>query len=132
MSRSQGFFGGVTFLRQSGRSSLTAYFRREVAPAFGLGVSRLANRAGLRADVPLGRDWTLSTAAYHIQPATPEGADQVYASSSDVSAALDRRVGRHFTVAGEARYRRRGETVAQPTISAFQVGLFLALGTPRR
>ena len=132
LSRSQGFFGGVTFLRKIGHSSLTAFLRREVAPAFGLGVSRLETRAGLQADVPLGRDWTLSTVAYHVQPATPEGAGRVYASSSDVLTALDRRLGRHFSVSGEVRYRRRGETVAQPTVSAFQVGLFLALGTPRR
>jgi hypothetical protein len=132
LSRSQGFFGGVTFLRQIGRSSLTAYLRREVAPAFGLGVSRLENRAGLRAEAPLGRDWTLTAAAYHTQPDSPEGAEQpYYASNSDASAALDRRVGRHLTVSGEARYRRRGETVAQPAVSAFQIGLFVALGTPR-
>jgi hypothetical protein len=130
--RSQGFFGGATFLRQLGRSNVTAFFRRELTPAFGLGVSRLENRAGLRAELPMGRDWALNADAYHIQPAAAEGGDQVYPSSTDVVAALDRRLGRHFTVSGEARYRRRGETVSQPTISSFQVGLFFALGTPRR
>ena len=132
LSSSRGFFGGATFLRQIGRSSLTAYFRREVAPAFGLGVSRLESRAGLRADVPLGRDWGLSTAAYHIQPSYPSGTDPIYGSSSDVTLALDRRLGRHLTVSGEGRYRRRGEARRSPTIAAFQAGLFLALGTPRR
>jgi hypothetical protein len=132
LSRSQGFFGGVTFLRQIGRSSLTAYFRREVAPAFGLGVSRLESRAGLRADVPLGRDWALSTTASHVQPAAPEVRDPVYASSTDVSAALDRRLGRLLTISTEARYRRRGETTALPAISAFQAGVFFAVGTPSR
>lgn len=132
LGRGEGFFGGVTFLRQVGRSSLTAYFRREVAPAFGLGVSRLEYRAGLRADVPLQRDWRLSVAAYHIQPASPESGATVFAPSTDVTAAFDRRLGQLFTLSGEGRYRRRGETTSQPTISAFQGGLFLAVGTSRR
>ena len=132
LSSSQGFFGGATFLRKIGRSSLTAYFRREVAPAFGLGVSRLESRAGLRADVPLGRDWALSTAAYHIQPASPSDAEPLYGPGSDATVALDRRLGRHLTVSGEGRYRRRGEARGIPAISAYQVGLFFTLGTPTR
>lgn len=132
LGRSEGFFGGVTFLREFGRSSLTAYLRREVAPAFGLGVSRQETRLGLRGDVPMGRDWTLSVAAYHIQPQTPEGAEGVFAPSSDATAALDRRLGRLFTVSSEARYRRRGESAGNPAVSGFQAGLYVSLGTPRR
>jgi hypothetical protein len=132
LGRGEGFFGGVSFLRQVGRSNLTAYLRREVAPAFGLGVSRLEYRGGLRATVPLRRNWTVSVAVYHIQPATTQGGQAVYASSSNISAAFDRRLGRLFTLSGEGRYRRRGETSLEPTISAFQGGLFLAVGTPRR
>jgi hypothetical protein len=130
--RSHGFFGGVTFLRQIGRSNVTAFARRELTPAFGLGVSRQESRLGLRAELPLGRNWTLNADAFHIQPTASEGGDQVYPSSTDVAAALDRRLGRHFSVSGEARYRRRGETVAQPMVSSFQFGLFVALVSPRR
>jgi hypothetical protein len=132
LDRSVGFFGGVSFLRQVGRSSLSAFLRREVAPAFGLGVSRLEYRAGLRADVPLRRSWSLSVAAYHIQPTSPKGQGTLYASNSDLSVAFSRRLGRLFSLAGEGRYRRRGETTSEPMISAFQGGLFLAVGTPRR
>ena len=132
MSRSEGFFGGVSFRRQIGRSSLNAYLRREVAPAFGLGVSRLETRLGLRADKPMGRDWVASLAAFHIQPETPEGETKLFASSSDVVATLDRRFGRHFTISGEARYRRRGEVVYEPPLSAFQGGLYLTFGTSER
>jgi hypothetical protein len=132
LGRSEGFFGGVTFLRQFGRSNLTAFVRREVAPAFGLGVSRQQTRLGLRGDVPMGRDWMLSVAAYHIQPQTPEGAERAYAVSSDVLAALDRRLGRLLTLSGEARYRRRGESAGSAAITGFQGGLYLSLGTPRR
>jgi hypothetical protein len=132
LSSTRGFFGGATFLRQIGRSSLTAYFRREVAPAFGLGVSRQESRAGLRTDVPLGRDWALSIAAYHIQPSYPSGTEPIYGSGSDVTAALDRRLGRHLTVSSEGRYRRRGEARGIPTITAYQVGLFFTLGTPTK
>jgi hypothetical protein len=132
LGRGEGFFGGVSFLRQVGRSSLMAYLRREVAPAFGLGVSRLEYRAGLRASVPLRRNWTLSVAVHHIQPATTEGAEAVYAPTSNISAALDRRLGRLFTLSGEGQYRRRGEIASEPMISAFQGGLFLSVGTPRR
>jgi hypothetical protein len=132
LSSSQGFFGGATFVRQIGRSSLTAYFRREVAPAFGLGVSRLVSRAGLRGDVPLSRDWKLNIAAYLIHPSAPSNGEPIDPSSTDVTAALDRRLGRHLTVSGEGRYRRRGEARGIPTISAYQVGLFFTLGTPTR
>ena len=130
--RSHGFFGGATFLRQIGRSNVRAFVRRELTPAFGLGVSRQESRLGLRAELPLGRHWTLNADAYHIQPTASEGGDQVYPSSTDVVAVLDRRLGRLFSVSGEARYRRRGESLALPTVSSFQVGLYVALGTPRR
>jgi hypothetical protein len=132
LSRSEGFFGGVTLRREIGRSSLTAYLRREVAPAFGLGVSRLETRFGLRAQAPLGRDWVASLAAYHIQPDSPEGETKLFASGSDVVATLDRRFGRHLTISSEARYRRRGEAVDEPPLSAFQGGLYLTLGTSER
>jgi len=130
LDRSEGFFGGATFIRQIGRSSLRVYFRREVAPAFGFGGSRLESRAGLQADIPMGRDWRLRMMAYHIQPETSQSAGRVDPSSSDASADLGRRLGRHLTMSGEARYRRRGATPTLIEISAFQVALFLTIGSP--
>jgi hypothetical protein len=128
--RRETFFGGGSFSRQLGRSSVTVFVRREVTPAFGIGVSRLELRAGLGATVPLGRNWELRTLASGVQPDTPPSAEDAYPSSVDAFAALGRRLGRHAEISAEARYRRQGATSALPMIEGMRAGLFLSLLTP--
>jgi hypothetical protein len=130
LQRKGSFFGGASFTRQVKRSSLTLFVRREVTPAFGIGVSRLELRAGLAAIIPMGRVWSLRMVAFHVQPEARLSVDRVYGSSDDAFAGLDHRLGRHLEVSGEARYRRRGATSAIPMIEEFRAGLFLTLLTP--
>jgi hypothetical protein len=130
LASKQSFFGGASFTRQLRRSSIALFVRREVAPAFGTGVSRLDLRTGLRASVPMGRDWELRVLAIHVQPENRGDADLAHATSDDAFVALGRRLGRRLEVSGEARYRRRGATDTLPAVEAFQAGLFLTLLTP--
>ena len=125
----ESFFGGASLSRQVKRSSLTLFVRHEVAPAFGIGVSRLELRAGLGARIPMGRAWELRMAAGHVQPETPRALGRLYASSDDASATLGRRLGRRLEVSGEARYRRRGATKLLPMVDAFRAGLYLTLAS---
>ncbi len=124
------FYGGVSYNRMVKRSSIQLFARREVTPAFGLGVSRLDTRLGLDANVPLGRSWTLTLAAIHVLPETPEGVAYSYSTPDEASASLGVRLGRLFQVSAEGRYRRRGATVSAPFIEGFQAGLFLSLLSP--
>jgi hypothetical protein len=130
LERRETFFGGGSFSRQLGRSSVTVFVRREVTPAFGTGVSRLEVRAGLGATVPLGRRWELRTLAGAVQPDTPPSADHSYPSTIDAFAALGRRLGRHVEVSAEARYRRQGATSAQPLLEGMRAGHIVSLLTP--
>jgi hypothetical protein len=130
LERQESFFGGASLSRRVKRSSVSAFVRREVAPAFGTGLSRLELRVGLDANIPMGRAWELRMLARHIQPETPEGAERVFASGGDAFAALGRRLGRRLEISAEGRYRRRGATSASPMIQAYQAGLFVTVLTP--
>ena len=129
LDHEQSFFGGASFTRQMRRSSLTLFVRREVAPAFGTGVSRLQLRTGLRATIPMGRAWELRMLAVHVEP-DGAGDDLAHARSDDASVALGRRLGRNVEVTGEVRYRGRGAAGAFPAIDAFRAGLFVTLLGP--
>jgi hypothetical protein len=130
LERKETFFGGAGFSRQVRRSSFTLFVRREVAPAFGIGVSRLDLRAGLDAVIPMGRAWQLRMSASHNHPdAAPPAAPPTY-PSTDAFAGLARRLGRHFELSGEARYRRRGAVGALTAIDSFRGGLYLTLLSP--
>jgi hypothetical protein len=126
----QSFFGGASLTREVKGSSLTLFVRREVAPAFGLGVSRLELRAGLSATIPMGRAWDFRMVASHVQPQTAQAIPGEYGLSDDAFVALDRRLGKGLQLSGEARYRRRGARGTIPMIEAFQAGLFLTVFTP--
>jgi hypothetical protein len=130
LQRSEGFFGGASYSREVKRSRVTVYARREVAPAFGLGVSRVESRFGINATIPLGRDWTVRLAGSHVEPDTPEAAAGTYSAPDDVSFVLERRLGRQFQMSAESRYLRRGATSVSPVSEAFRVGLFLSLVSP--
>jgi len=130
LGRSEGFFGGVSYHRRVGPSNLTFFARREVTPAFGLGVSRLDNRFGLSASIPMGRAWTFQVAGTHVMPETPAGAEFTYSTPDEAFVALGRRLGRHFEISSEARYRRRGASGTLPELQGFHAGLFVSLVSP--
>jgi len=132
LDHQKSFFGGATFTRQLGRSRLIAYVRREVLPAFGLGVSFLETRVGVQADIPMGRAWRLSLLGYHARPDTSNTGEQLYSSSSNLFAALSRRLGARFALSGEARYRSRGQTTTLARINATEVGLYVLFVPPGR
>ena len=86
-SRSPGASTAVlSYNRKVKRSNVTLFARREVAPAFGLGVSRLDTRFGLIATIPMGRAWTLDLTGTHVLPETPESVDYSYSTPDEASA----------------------------------------------
>ena len=132
LERTTGFHGGLTFARKVGRSNVMVFLRREVAPAFGFGVSRLESRAGLNVDVPMGRRWNLRAEAVGTRPdpLKEEQADASHAPSGDVSAAIGRRLGQRVLLTAEGRYRLRGEVASLPSVSDVQAVLRLTFGPP--
>lgn len=131
LDRRESFYGGLSYTRQVRDSSVTLFARREVIPAFGLGVSRIENRFGLRATIPMGHSWMLRLDGTHMQPDTPEEAAFSYGSPDEATVVLSWRPGRRFEVSGEGRYRRRAAAGAYPEIESYQVGLYLSLVNPR-
>lgn len=130
LERATNFFGGASLTFRPGRSSFEVFLRREVAPAFGTGASRLSLRAGLSAAVGLGRDWALELGANHVEPDSPASAAETYASSDDASVVLGRRLGARFRISGEASFRHRGGTPTRAALSAGQAGVFLSFAGP--
>jgi hypothetical protein len=124
------FYGGASYNRKVKRSSVQLFARREVTPAFGLGVSRLENRFGLTAAIPMGRSWTLAFGGTHVLPETPEGASFSYSTPDEAYADLGVRIGRVLEISAEGRYRRRSATPSVPAIEGFQAGLFISLLSP--
>lgn len=131
LERRESFFGGASYNRRVGQSSFMLFARREVTPAFGLGVSRLDNRFGLSASIAMGRAWTLRVTGSHVMPETPAGAELTYSTPDEAFVALERRLGRHFEISSEVRYRRRSASGTFPDVESFQAGLFLSLLSPR-
>ena len=130
LAQAWSFYGGASYSRKVKRSDIALFARREVTPAFGLGVSRLETRFGLSATIPMGRAWTLALAGTHVLPETPEGVDYSYSTPDEASVSLGRRLGRLFEISAEGRYRRRSATITYPAIESFQAGLFLSLLSP--
>jgi hypothetical protein len=122
-----GFFGGASFTRQVRRSTVILFVRREVAPAFGLGISRLTLRSGLRLNVPLGRNWGFRLDASHVQPQASTASPRLDATSDDAYVVLSRRLGARLGLSNEVRYRRGGATSRYPMVDAFQAGLSLTV-----
>ena len=129
LEQPQSFYGGAAFSRQVKRSSLTLFIRREVTPAFGYGVSRVALRGGLDATLPIGRLWKLRALAIVVRPEGQGPVGSIH-DATDAFAALVRPLGRHVDLSGEVRYRRRGAASGIPMIEAFEAGLFVTLATP--
>ncbi|HXK10019.1 MAG TPA: outer membrane beta-barrel protein [Vicinamibacteria bacterium] len=132
LARPEGFFGGATFSRLVKRSRLAIFARREVTPAFGLGVSRVDSRFGLDIATPMGRAWRLALSGTYTRPETPEGAAFAYGISNEALFTLGRRLGRYLELSAEGRYRWRGAAATFPQIQAYQAGLFVSLIAPWR
>ncbi len=131
LARRQSFYGGASYSLQARRSSFSASVRREVTPAFGLGVSRVVNRFSLDGNFALGRRWAFHINGTHVLPENPEGVLSTYGPRDDVAAALARRLGRHFDISAEGRYRHREGVGLLPDLDGYQVGIFLSLVGPR-
>jgi hypothetical protein len=129
LERKESFFGGASLRRAAMRSTLTLFLRREVTPAFGIGVSRQELRAGMAATLPFGRAWELRAAATHVRPDAANSVAGPYGSSDDAFATLIRRLGRRVELSAEARYRRRGAMGTIPMVESFQAGLFVTVPT---
>lgn len=130
LAREQNFFGGVSFNRQIKRSSLAAFVRREVTPAFGISLSQLDLRAGLNATIPMGQHWELEANAIHISPDNPGDGVVLYASSDDAGMALTRRLGERLALSARASFLHRGATTSLPSVQSFEAGLVLSVSTP--
>jgi hypothetical protein len=130
LGQSANFYGGASYSREVKRSSIALFARREVTPAFGIGVSRLENRFGLTATIPMGRAWTLQLAGIHVMPETPEGTVFTYSTPDEASVSLGWRIGSLFQISAESRYRRRGSTSTLGAIEEIQAGVFLSLLSP--
>jgi hypothetical protein len=130
LGQSTSFYGGATFNRKVKRSNVSLFVRREVAPAFGLGVSRVESRFGLDVAVPVGRYWRVVLNGTATRPDAPEGSELVYGSSQDFGGSVARRLGRRFEASAEVRYRRRGAAGSLEEIRAVRAGVFLSLVGP--
>lgn len=131
LDHTRSFFGGASLSRQIKRSSLAAFVRREVAPAFGISLSRLELRAGLNAVLPLGRAWELGMGAIHVSPDRPGQAVGLYAPTDDAAVTLARRLGERLSLSGRAAFRRRGASGALPSVRTFEAGLVLSVASPQ-
>jgi hypothetical protein len=125
------YYGGAGYSVDTRRSSFSAVARREVTPAFGLGVSRVVNRFGLKGSFSLGRAWKLQLNGTYVLPENPEGTLNNYGTRTDAFVGLARQLGQHFDISGEARYRHREGTAGFPDIDGYQAGLFLSFFGPR-
>ena len=131
LERQVSFFGGASLTRRLEQSDLTAFVRREVAPAFGTGVSRVETRVGLSAIFPLGLDWEVRAAGTYVRPDATDDAIDTFGDAVDSSITLIRRVGRRLEISANGSFRRRGATGDFPEINAGQAGLTLTLTNPR-
>jgi hypothetical protein len=126
------FYGGLSYVHQVGKSTITALLRREVTPAFGYGQSLLTTRAAVRGAVPLGKDWRFEVIADFVRPDPAALAVLNFPPTTDAAVSLGRRVGRYMALSGATRYRWRGAIGATPGYSAFQIGLMFTASTEGR
>jgi hypothetical protein len=123
------FFGGASLSRQVGRSSLTAYYRREVIPVFGVGGLRLADRVGVNASVPLGQRWSTSLDGTYAG-AAKQGPEEGRQSATDVYASVAARLSRRFWLSTRGNYLRRSPTGDFAALNDFRVAILLVLTSP--
>jgi len=119
-----GFFGGVSVRRAVRRSRLTAFYRREVIPAFEFGGLRYVDRFGLNAATPLRQAWWLTLASAYTQDA---GSDEYDGRQSriDASFTLDKVISPRLRLLAEGRYSRQAAYGLVPELDAFQAGVYV-------
>jgi hypothetical protein len=124
LDRAESFFGGATITRQVKRATLSAFVRREVAPAFGISLSRLELRTGVHAALPMGRAWELGLDGIHVAP-SDAGVNPGSYSATHAAVVLSRRLGNRLSLSGRSSFNRRGPSGALPSVRAFEAGLQL-------
>ena len=133
LARTWNPYGGASFSRRVGLSSVAAYARSEVVPAFGVGGLWQVYRFGLQVSVPVGRAWLDIDGSYAKRSASgsdPEVNALGEESVDEASLALHKRVGRRSVVALQARYRRFDRAAAEPSVNVVQGALVLLLSNP--
>ena len=129
LGRTWSFFGGASVNRQVKRSTLTAYYRREVIPVFGVGGLRLADRLGLDSVIPFARIWAVSVGGNYVRDAAGSsgGAPQ---DSLDTYGSIGARVSSQLRLSAEGRYFRRSLSGGYVASDNYRVGLVLSLVPP--
>jgi hypothetical protein len=133
LARTWNPYGGASFSWRAGSSSVVAYARSEVVPAFGVGGVWQVYRFGLQMSVPLGRAWLDidgSHADRRASGSAPEGNAPGEESVDEASLVLRKRVGRRSVVALQARYRHLDHGPAAPSVDSVRAALVLVLSSP--
>jgi hypothetical protein len=133
LARTWNPYGGASFNWRGGPSSVVAYARSEVVPAFGVGGLWQVYRFGLQLSVPLGRAWLDIDGSHANRSASgsgPEGNAPGEESVDEASLVLRKRVGRRSVVAMQARYRHLDHGPSAPSISSVRAALVLVLSNP--
>lgn len=131
LDRSWNFFGGASLSHQLRRNSVTAYYRREVLPAFGVGPLHLVNRVGLKANVPVGGAFSIVTAATYGREVQTSLTSFDPRSVMDVSLRLARSLGWRVLASLEGRYRRQSAPGFFLDVDDYRAGFFVSLVPPR-
>jgi hypothetical protein len=131
LSSEYNFFGGVGLARQIKRSSLTAYFRREVLPAFGVGGLRVTDRLALDLSTPLGRSWETSLGASYSRGDSGAAEDESV-QYADGEARLGRSLGARVWLVLAGSYRYQSAVATVPSLDNYRVGLFASFGSRGR
>jgi hypothetical protein len=126
LDHAHSFFGGASLSRQVKRSTLYAFVRREVAPAFGISLSRLDLRAGVHAAIPMGRVWELGLDGIHVAPENARDTPGLFAATDLAAVVLSRRMGDRVSLSARGSFSRRGPSGALPSVRSFEAGLLLA------
>jgi hypothetical protein len=123
------FFGGVSLNRRVKRSSLSAYYRREVIPVFGVGGLRLADRVGLNANMPFGQRWSTSFGGTYAGT-TQQDANAGRQTTIDSYAAIMARMSRRLWLSATGRYLSRSAVDLVPAVDDYRLSLSLVLAPP--
>lgn len=129
LGRTWSFYGGVSANQRFKRSTLTAYYRREVVPLFGVGGLRAADRLGFDLSAPLGRRWGGSLGGSFTRDAFGSSSAERQ-HTADTNMRLGFRVARRLSLSAEARYLYRSSPSPTPSTNDFRVGIFLSLVRP--
>lgn len=129
LGRTWSFYGGAGISRSVRRTRWTAFYRREVLPAFGLGGLRSADRVGLSVNAPLGRSWDATLGGSYSREAASSSSDQRL-GASDAYATIGARLSRRLRLSAEGRYLRRSAYGPYLDTDAIRVGVFLTLVPP--